>query len=49
MEEVREKGTEGSSRERGKDLGKEESERWGLEQQRQRLTGLKGGSLNENI
>lgn len=37
LEGVREKGTKGWSRERGKDPGKEESERWGLEQQRKRL------------
>lgn len=37
------------STERGKYPGMEGSERWGLEQQRERLTGLKEGDLNENI
>lgn len=34
---------------RGKNPGKKESERWGLERQRERLTDLKEGGLNENI
>lgn len=34
---------------RGKNPGKKESERWGLDWQRERLTDLKEGGLNENI
>lgn len=49
LREVREKDTEELSRERGNDPGKEGSERWGLEQQRERLTGQREGGLNENI
>lgn len=48
MEEVTEKGTEGNEQ-RKKEKIKEGSERWGLEQQRERLTGLKERDLNENI
>lgn len=49
LREVSEKGTEGWSRGRGENPGKKESERWGLERQRERLTDLKEGGLNENI